>query len=389
MTPQTHDSASLAMTQATFQAMLQEKLRAAVRLTMATVLDEEIEAYLQAGRYQRTPTRQDQRNGYYRRGLGTGLGQIEALPVPRSRKGYQTQLFARYQRRQQELDTAICAMFVGGVSTEKVGQVVASLTGKPASAATVSRPFHTLESEYAAWKDRALSAHYLYCFAAPRGHPTYFTVIYGAAGHKMPILAVVGITLQGEKEVLGFTTGEKENQYAWQDLLADLKRRGVQAVEMWISDGHQATLNAISHHFPDAQRQRCVLHKMENVLSYIPQSQQEVVKPQLKAIFYHDSLEQAQQELLAFCAKHERIYPNAVACLKRDQDACLAFYRFPKEHWKTIRTNNLIERLFAEVKKRSHKMAAPFRNENSCLLLFYAVTRTLRFQQISMPRSRP
>ncbi len=227
MTPQHHDSADLEMTQETFQEMLQEKLRAAVRLTMATVLDEEIEAYLQAGRYERTPKRQDQRNGYYTRGLGTGLGQVEDLPVPRSRKGYQTQLFKRYQRRQKELDTAICQMFVSGVSTEKVGQVVASLTGKPASASTVSRTFHTLEAEYAAWKERPLSSHYLYCFA----DGTYFTVIYGDEGHKMPILAVVGINPQGEKEVLGFTTGEKENQHAWQDLLADLKRRGVKDVD--------------------------------------------------------------------------------------------------------------------------------------------------------------
>lgn len=385
MTPQTHDTASLEMTQETFQELLQEKLRAAIRLTMATVLDEEIEAYLQAGRYERTPKRQDQRNGYYSRGLGTGLGQIEALPVPRTRKGYQTQLFKRYQRRQKELDTAICQMFVGGVSTEQVGQVVASLTGKPASASTVSRTFHTLEAEYASWKARALSSHYLYCFA----DGTYFTVIYDDEGHKMPILAVVGINEQGQKEVLGFTTGEKENQYAWQDLLADLKRRGVQQVDLWISDGNQATMNAIIHHFPQSQRQRCVLHKMENVLGYIPKTKQEALKPELKAIFYHDSREQAQQELVAFCAKYERLYPNAVDCLKRDIDACLAFYTFPEEHWRSIRTNNLIERLFLEVKKRSRKMAAPFRNEGSCLLLFYAVMRTLKFQRISMARSRP
>lgn len=384
MTPQPYDTASFLMAQDTFQELLQEKLRAAIRLTMAAVLDEEIEAYLQAGRYERTPLRQDQRNGYYTRGLGTGLGQIEALPVPRSRKGYQTQLFERYQRRQKELDMAICQMFVGGVSTEKVGQIVESLTGKPASASTVSRTFHTLEGEYATWKERSLAAHYLYCFA----DGTYFTVIYGEEGHKMPILAVIGINPQGEKEVLGFTTGEKENQHAWQDLLADLKRRGVQSVGLWISDGNQATLNAIHYHFPHAQRQRCLIHKIDNVLGYIPQPQQEAIKLELNAIFYHDSLEQAQQELVAFCAKHERIYPNAVACLKRDSDACLAFYSFPKEHWRSIRTNNLVERLFAEVKKRSHKMAAPFRNENSCLLLFYAVMRTVKYQRISMSRSR-
>ncbi len=385
MTPQTHDIASLDVTQETFQEMLQEKLRAAVRLTMVTILDQEVEAYLQAGRYERTPKRRDHRNGYYSRGLGTGVGQIEQLPVPRTRKGYRTQLFKRYQRRQQELDTAICQMFVGGVSTAQVGQVMASLTGRPPSPSTVSRTFHTLEAEYAAWKERPLSSHYLYAFA----DGTYFTVIYGAEGHKMPILAVIGINSQGEKEVLGFTTGEKENQHAWQDLLADLKQRGVTQVDLWISDGNQATINAITHHFPESQRQRCVIHKMENVLGYIPKQQQKSVQPEIKAIFYQQSLEKAQQELVAFCAKYETLYPSAVESLNRDIEASLAFYSFPKEHWRSIRTNNLIERLFSETKKRSRKMAAPFRNEGSCLLLFYAVMRTLNFQRIPMPRSRP
>jgi len=95
---------------------------------------------------------------------------------------------------------------------------------------------------------------------------------------------------------------------------------------------------------------------MDNVLSYIPKGQQDAVKPELKAIFYsQESREQADQAVAAFCEKYERVYPTAVACLKRDLDACLAFYAFPKRHWRTIRTTNAIERLFGEVKKRSHK----------------------------------
>lgn len=163
----------------------------------------------------------------------------------------------------------------------------------------------------------------------------------------MPILAVVRINPQGEKEVLGFTTGEKENQHAWQDLLADLKQRGVQKVDLWISDGNRATLTAIQHHFPDAQRQRCVIHKIDNVLGYVPKSHQDALRAELNAIFYHSSLAQAQQQLAAFCAKHQRIYPNVVAFLNRDIDVCLAFYNFSKEHWRSLCTNNLIERLYA------------------------------------------
>jgi transposase-like protein len=144
-------------------------------------------------------------------------------------------------------------------------------------------------------------------------------------------------------------------------------------------------LNAISKQFPDSARQRCVVHKMDNVLSYVPTKQQEQLKPELKALFYQKDRQAADQAVAAFIEKYEKVYPTAIACLQRDLDACLTFYAFPKEHWRTIRTNNVLERLFGEVKRRSHKMAAAFRNEGSCVLLFYAVIRSLHFNKLTMP----
>ncbi len=193
----------------------------------------------------------------------------------------------------------------------------------------------------------------------------------------MPILAVVGIRPTGEREVLGFCTGDRENQQAWEDLLEDLKGRGVKCVGLWVTDGNPAMLNAIAAKFAESSRQRCVIHKIENGLSYVPTKQREQVEPELKAIFYQNSQQEADQAVAAFIAKYQEIYPTAVAGLRRDLDACLTFYSFPKEHWKTIRTNNVSERLFEEVKRRSHKMGAAFRNEGSCLLLFYAVVRAV------------
>jgi putative transposase len=381
MTPKTENNQDTVLSQTEFQELLQEKMRQAVRLTLVTVLESEIEAFIGAGPYQRSGQRRAYRNGSYRRSLGTSVGQIDDLQVPRTRQGFQTQLFERYQRRQGELDATICQMFVAGASTRQVGQVLETLTGSKPSASTVSRVFHTLDEEFAAWQQRPLAAQYAYAFA----DGTYFTVIYEGTGHKMPILAVVGITLAGEREVLGFSVGDKENQLAWEQLLDDLKGRGVQQVGLWISDGNQAMLNAIDLKFSASPRQRCVKHKMDNVLSYIPDKQRDQVEPELKAIFYQDSREQADQQVAAFIEKFTPIYPTAVACLQRDLAACLTFYAFPKGHWKTIRTTNVIERLFGEVKKRTHKMAAAFRNENSCLLMFYAVIRGLKFRKIAMP----
>lgn len=148
-------------------------------------------------------------------------------------------------------------MFVQGVSTTQVGQVMEALTAIKPSPSTVSRVFHTLDGEFATWKERPLEAHHLYAFA----DGTYFTVIYQDEGHKMPILAIVGINTRGEREVLSFIVGERENQGAWEDLLDDLKRRGVQTVDLWVTDGNQAMLNALRLKFPDSQRQRCVNHK--------------------------------------------------------------------------------------------------------------------------------
>jgi len=380
MTPKQEHTLAQAGSQTDFQELLQAKLREAVRYTLITVLEAEVEALIGAAPYQRTGQRRDHRNGHYQRDLVTGVGVIEALPVPRTRKGHQSQLFERYQRRQAELDELICDMFVGGVSSHRVGEVIEHLTGTKPSSTTVSRVFHRLEDEFAAWKSRPLASEYAYAYA----DGTYFSVIYGSEGYKMPILAVIGITPSGEREVLAFSIGDRENQGAWDQLFEDLKARGVQRIGLWITDGHQAMLNALAAKFPTSQRQRCIKHKLENILSYIPKTQHDQVYPEFRAIFYQDSLAQAQQLIAAVRAKYEKIYPSALACLDRDLAACLTFYSFPKGHWKTIRTTNIIERLFGEVKKRSHKMAAAFRNENSCLLMFYAVIRSLKFNKLSM-----
>lgn len=381
MTPRRNHKLSQAERQATIQELLQEKMQLAIRHTLITVLEEEVDHFIQAALYQRTPNRKDYRNGHYERDLVTTMGAIKDLPVPRTRSSFHTELFERYQRRQAELDESICAMFVKGVSTAGVGEIIEALTDTHPSPSTVSRVFHSLEDEFAGWKQRELKAHYLYAFA----DGTYFTVIYDENGCKMPILAVIGIDEDGKREVLAFTVGERENQKAWEDLLENLKERGVQAVDLWITDGNKAMLNAIELKFSTSKRQRCIKHKMDNVLGYIPEKQQELVRPELQAIFYQTSREKADQEAVAFITKYEKVYPTAIECLQRDWNACLTFYGFPEKHWKFIRTSNIIERLFGEVKKRSHKMAAAFRNEESCLLMFYAVIRSVKLRKISVP----
>jgi putative transposase len=303
--------------QEAFKQMLQERLRQAVRIALISVLEEEVTAFIGALPYERTEQRRDQRNGHYTRDLETSMGQIEELPVPRTRGGYHTQVFQSYHRRRDELDTAIGAMFVDGVSTAKVGQVVETLTGSKPSASTVSRVFHSLESEYRAWKQRRLEERYAYAFA----DGTYFTVIYNGEGCKMPVLAVVGITTTGQRDVLAFGVGDRENEQAWKDLFDDLKARGVKEIGLWVSDGNQAMLNAIAAKFGTTPRQRCVLHKMDNVLSYIPTKQQEHIKPELRALFYQKDRQAADQTV---AADHSR---NTSRSIRVRLSACSAIWR--------------------------------------------------------------
>lgn len=210
MTHTSHHSEPPQGSQETFQQVVRERLRQAVRQVLINVLEEEVTTLIGAEPYERCESRRDQRNGHYYRDLETTMGEILDLPVPRTRGRHQSQLFERYHRRREELDTAMAEMFVAGASQARVGEVMETLTGSKPSPSTVSRVFHSLQSEYEQWKSRRLSQRYAYAFA----DGTYFTVIYNGEGCKMPILAVVGIAETGERDVLGFQVGDRENQQA-------------------------------------------------------------------------------------------------------------------------------------------------------------------------------
>jgi transposase-like protein len=190
MTPEIKVNEPSPVSQDEFHDLIAEKMRAAVRLTLVAIMNEEVTAFVGAPYGEPSATRRDYRNGYYPRDLVTTVGKLEDLPVPRTRGGFRTQVFDQYQRRQRELDVAIGEMFVKGISTAGVGQVMTTLTGQSVSPSTVSRVHHGLEAEYAQWQRRALAERYAYVFA----DGTYFSVIYGddetgREAHKTPILA--------------------------------------------------------------------------------------------------------------------------------------------------------------------------------------------------------
>lgn len=379
--PQQQDSTVIALEQEDFVHQVMERVRAVARVVFEQAMEEELTAFLQALPYKRNPERKGRRNGYYSRDLVTSFGALHDLKVLRSRDGgFQTQLYSRYRRRQERVDQAISEMFIRGVSTRKVGDVVELLTEESPSAATVSRVFQSLREECEEWRKRPLESQYLYIYL----DGVYFSVGYDDSFVKEPVLAALGVKLSGEKELLGYGPGDKESHEAWKGFLSDLRNRGLEKADLFITDGSKAVIGAVEELFPAAKRQRCVVHKLRNVDSKVPRPLQEEVRQEAKRIFYQENKEQARQEAEAFCLKWENVIPEGVECLKRDLEDCLTFYEFPKEHWRYIRSNNSLERLFEEVKRRTNSMGA-FRNERSCILVFYAVTRAIRWQRISVP----
>jgi putative transposase len=189
MTSEINTVQAAVVNQFEYQALVREKMRTAIRFTFALLLEEEVSAFIGAQRYERTETRRDRRNGSYPRDLGTGVGVIHAVEIPRTRKGFKTHLFEGYRRRQAELDTAIGDMFVYGTSMTRVGEVIETLTGEKPSPSTVSRVYHTLDGEWETWKKRLLASHY--CSSPMAGKPCSTPL---TAGSLAPPASAVSIT---------------------------------------------------------------------------------------------------------------------------------------------------------------------------------------------------
>jgi transposase-like protein len=350
----------------------------AVRRVVEAVMAEELAALLQAEPYERSPRRAGRRNGSYTRDLVTPAGVLEDLRVPRDRDGqFRTQVFERFARYQDDVVDSIVAMFFSGVSQGKVQRVTVPLLGTAPSASTVSRLAHGLEAESEAWRKRRLQAHYRIAYF----DGVYFPIVHGEQADETGLLVVLGVDLAGHKEVLAVEVAGTESSAAWQSVVDELKARGLQQIDLVVSDGDEAAIGVLERSFPAARRQRCLTHKIRNVLAKLPQRVKREVAAALKDIFAQPSREEAHEHLEAFRLRYEQTYPEAVACLLRDIDACLTFYDFARAMWKHIRSTNALEGLFSTIRRRTNQIGA-FRNETSCLLIVYAVIQAVKFRRV-------
>lgn len=325
----------------------------------------------------------DRRNGYYRRHLLSELGDIE-LSVPRTRRYSPCAVLRAYARRTAEIDRAILAGFVLGLSTRKVGEVLLALLGRMVSAQTVSRVAKTLDATVAAFHRRPLQNAYkaLMLDGVVLARKT------GAGAIRRPVLVALGLRPDGKKEIIDFWLAKSESAAEWEQFLSALHRRGLTGAGLEVIgvDGGQGLLAALPTVFPGIAVQRCWAHKLRNVLDKVGKADRPAVKRSLHAVMNAPHEPAARQAARRFADRWEPRYPNAVACLRRDLDQLLTCFRYktPAER-KAVRTTNAIERRFREVRRRTRPMGT-FQDRTSMDRILFAVfAHENKLQGLSTP----
>jgi len=329
----------------------------------------ERQCFLQAHPYQRTPERVDQANGFYERKLTTRLGVLE-LKVPRTRSGqFRTQILARYQRREPVIDQALKEVFLLGVSTRQSGKVLATLVEDAVSAATVSAVAKALDSSVASFHRRRLRDEYRYLVLD--GVSVRIRLV-GKVQRRM-VLCAYGINRQGKRELIDFQVVKAEGEDTWYGFLWNLWSRGLHGefLELIGTDGQPGLIRALGRLWSAVPHQRCWAHKLRNLENKLKVSQQSCLE-EAKLIYQAPHRTEAIARFRKWKARWLKQAPRAVACLEDDLEELLAFFDCPKEHWKRLRTTNVIERLFVEVRRRIRTMCA-FTTRSSCERILYSV----------------
>lgn len=329
--------------------------RQALKQILEKRLEEEMADYLGLSRYEHATDRHDYRNGHYVRHLLTEMGDLELL-VPRSRKGgFPSKLFAQYGRRCGSIDKVLLACFCLGLSTRKAASVLAPLLGEKVSASTISRIARDLDQEVKLYHGRELEDRYRYLF--------FDGVVLKSKGaakvQKKILLCAFGITLEGGQEMIDFYPAASESQACWEALLRDLYQRGLKGspCELMATDGGTGLHAALEVVYPKILLQRCWAHKTRNVLDKVKKADQPAVKKALNPISHAHNHREATEAYWRLVSRWTKTYPKAVDCLEKDLDQLLNFFHIKSsELWSRLRTTNLIERAFREVRRRTRPM---------------------------------
>jgi len=350
---------------------LKEIVKGTVQETLNTLLDEEADRLCNARRYERTEARKDTRAGHYARSLHTPAGEVE-VKVPKLRTlPFETAIIERYRRRETSVEEALVEMYLAGVSVRRVEDITEALWGTKVSPGTVSRLNAKIYKTIEAWRMRPIEGTHPYVYldgiALKRS--------WGGEVRNVSVLVAVGVNKEGYREILGVAEGAKEDKASWAGFLRHLKERGLKGVELVTSDKCLGLVESLGEFYPKVAWQRCVVHFYRNVFTVVPKSKVKEVAAMLKAIHAQEDKEEAVRKATIVAEKLEKMkLARAATIIREGIKETLSYYRFPREHWRRIRTNNPLERIMREIRRRTNVVGC-FPDGNSALMLVAARLR--------------
>ncbi len=350
------------------------------------VLEEELTEALGSARYERSEARCGYRNGHETRRVTTEFGP-QTLHVPRGRivgddggtREFQSEVVPRYARRTRKVDEAILGAYLAGANTRRIRKALEPLLGSEhLSKSAVSRVAARLKVQFAQWSERDLSQD-RYAILFLDGF--YLKVRLARRVVSVPVLAALGVAPDGTKRLVALQLAVSEAQVHWSRLVSDLERRGLESPVLIVSDGHRGLVKAIEA-WPQAQVQRCSVHKWQNLVKHCPRYAHRELKRDYDRIVYAKSGMAAREAYQAFVTKWRKLCPAVARSLEEAGERLLTFYAFPKPMWKALRTTNSIENLNREFRRRT-KTQASFSTEDAGVTLLYGL---VAFGQIQLRR---
>jgi len=351
---------------------LKELVRGSVEETLNDLLEKEAAELTQAAKYERTEARQGYRSGHYNRNLTTTSGDV-TLKMPRL-KGipFETAIIERYRRRESSVEEALIEMYLAGVSVRRVEDITEALWGTKVSPSTVSELNKKAYVHIEDWRNRPLAGgKYPYIYV----DGIYMRRNWGGEFENVSILVAIGVNEDGYREVIGAAEGMKEDKASWTTFFQWLKSRGLDGIQLVVGDRCLGMLEAVAEVFPQAKYQRCTVHFYRNVFSVTPRNKMKLVAKMLKAIHAQESKIAAREKAKQVAqALRDMKLKEAAQKVDAGIDETLAYMGFPYEHWLRIRTNNVIERLNREIRRRT-RVVGTFPDGNSALMLVCARLR--------------
>ena len=348
-----------------------EVVRQTVEQTLNGLLEAEADELCGAKRYARSPERLDTRAGHYDRTLQTQAGAV-TLQVPRLRNlPFETEIIERYRRRESSVEEALVEMYLAGVSVRRVEDITEALWGTRVSPSTVSQLNQKIYTQIEAWRNRPIEGEHAYVYL----DGIWLKRSWGGEVKNVAVLVAIGVRSDGYRAILGVVEGTKEDTESWRNFLRQLKQRGLGRVELFVSDKALGLIEALGEFYPAAGWQRCMVHWYRNVMSVVPKGKVKEVMAMLKAIHAQEDRQAARDKAALVAEKLTAARLGQAAAIVRDGvDETLSYMAFPREHWTRIRTNNVLERIMREIRRRT-RVVGNFPDGQSAVMLVAARLR--------------